>query len=92
MGTLDDWRGASPLPPLPPVDEILPTCCILSMQQQSCSYSSSGVGAQMSGSIGISCGSEDDLQSAVANVGPVSVAVDASNNAFRVRMGGSFIR
>ena len=46
----------------------------------------------MSGSIGISCGSEDDLQSAVANVGPVSVAVDASNNAFRVRMGGSFIR
>ena len=54
------------------------------MQQQSCSYISSGIGAQMSGSIEISSGSEDDLQSAVANVGPVSVAVDASNNAFRV--------
>ena len=42
----------------------------------------------MSGSIHISSGSENDLQSAVANVGPVSVAVDASNNAFRVSMGG----
>ena len=38
----------------------------------------------MSGSIEISSGSESDLQSAVANVGPVSVAVDGSNNAFRV--------
>lgn len=54
-------------------------------QQQSCSYSSSSLGAQMSGSIEISSGSESELQSAVANVGPVSVAVDASNNAFRVR-------
>ena len=40
----------------------------------------------MSGSIEISSGSEDDLQCAVANVGPVSVAIDASNNAFRVKM------
>lgn len=39
----------------------------------------------MSGSIEITSGSESDLQSCVANVGPVSVAVDASNNAFRVR-------
>ena len=53
-------------------------------QQQSCSYTSSGIGAEMSGSIEISSGSESDLQSAVANVGPVSVAVDGSNNAFRV--------
>ena len=43
------------------------------------------MGAQMSGSIEITSGSEDDLQSAVANVGPLSVAVDSSNNAFRVR-------
>ena len=53
-------------------------------QQQSCSFSSNGLGAQMSGSIEISSGSESDLQSAVANVGPLSVAVDGSNNAFRV--------
>ena len=39
----------------------------------------------MSGSIEITTGSESDLQSAVAYVGPVAVAVDASNNAFKVR-------
>lgn len=38
----------------------------------------------MSGNIEITSGSESDLQSALANVGPVSVAVDGSNNAFRV--------
>ena len=38
----------------------------------------------MSGSIAISSGSEEDLQCAVAYIGPVAVAVDASNNAFRV--------
>lgn len=38
----------------------------------------------MSGSVSISSGSEDDLQSALAYIGPVSVAVDASNTAFRV--------
>ena len=39
----------------------------------------------MSGSISISSGNEGDLQSAVANVGPIAVAVDASSNGFRVR-------
>ena len=38
----------------------------------------------MSGSISIACGSEGDLQSAVANVGPIAVAVDATSKAFRV--------
>ena len=38
----------------------------------------------MSGSISIAYGSEVDLQSAVANVGPIAVAVDASSKAFRV--------
>ena len=38
----------------------------------------------MSGTVSIASGSEDDLQSAVANVGPIAVAVDASSNAFRV--------
>ena len=58
---------------------------LLSIQQQSsCSYSENGRGATMSGSVSISCGSESDLQSAVANVGPIAVAVDATSNAFRV--------
>ena len=54
-------------------------------QQSSCSYSKSYVGAQMSSFINIQAGVESNLQKAVAYVGPVSVAVDASNKAFRVR-------
>lgn len=38
----------------------------------------------MSGSVPIKQGSETDLLSAVANVGPIAVAVDGSSNAFRV--------
>ena len=53
-------------------------------QQSSCSFTQSGLGATMSGSISIASGSESDLQSAVANMGPIAVAVDASSNAFRV--------
>lgn len=53
-------------------------------QQQSCYFSKNYVGASMSGTVRISSGCENSLLSAVAFVGPVSVAVDASNNAFRV--------
>lgn len=42
------------------------------------------VGAQMSSFINIQSGVETNLQRAIAYVGPVSVAVDASNKAFRV--------
>ena len=38
----------------------------------------------MSGTVSIKEGSEQDLQAAVASVGPVAVAVDARNKAFRV--------
>lgn len=38
----------------------------------------------MSSIISIHAGSEQDLLEAVATVGPVSVAVDGSTNAFRV--------
>ena len=41
--------------------------------------------AQMSGNVRISRGSEAELLTAVAYVGPVAVAVDINNNAFRVR-------
>lgn len=39
----------------------------------------------MSSSVSIQSGSESSLQMAVAYVGPVAVAVDADNKAFRVR-------
>ena len=38
----------------------------------------------MSGMVQIKSGSESDLQGAIANAGPVSVAVDGSSNYFRV--------
>ncbi len=40
----------------------------------------------MSGSVSIKSGSEEDLLTAVANVGPVSVAIDGANSAFRVSL------
>ena len=39
----------------------------------------------MSGTVAVQSGSESNLLSAVANVGPISVAVDGSSSAFRVR-------
>lgn len=44
----------------------------------------------MSGTVAIKSGSESSLQAAVANVGPVSVAVDAASTAFRVSSGIHF--
>ena len=40
----------------------------------------------MSGKVCIEKGSESGLLGAVANVGPVAVAVDGSSNAFRVSL------
>ena len=38
----------------------------------------------MSGSVAVPTGDETELQAAVASVGPVAVAVDGRNKAFRV--------
>ena len=43
-----------------------------------------GAVVKINGSRIIAQGNEEDLQSAVANMGPVSVAVDASSTSFRV--------
>ena len=42
----------------------------------------------MSGVVSIKSGSEQDLLAAVATVGPIAVAVDASSNGFRVIITG----
>lgn len=41
----------------------------------------------MSGTVSIKSGSESDLKNAVAFAGPVSTAVDASSNGFKVGTG-----
>ena len=58
----------------------------LCLQQSTCSYTQSGCGVTMSGNVQIKSCSESDLQSAIANIGPISVAVDASSSGFRVSL------
>jgi len=48
-----------------------------------CQFDGEQVVAQCSGSQGTTPGSEDELTSAIAQVGPVSVAIDASSDSFR---------
>lgn len=52
-------------------------------RQTSCKYYNKYKGASMSGIVSISTGDEGDLQSAVANVGPVSTYMDASHSSFQ---------
>lgn len=54
------------------------------MQQMACRYSHGTRGATMTGVVTISSGDEHSLQSAVANVGPVSTYIDASHSSFQV--------
>lgn len=59
-------------------------CSIVPLQQSTCAFNESAVGASISGIITIQSGSESNLLAAVGTTGPVSVAVDAHLNSFRV--------
>nr|ACH48000.1 silicatein A2 [Latrunculia oparinae] len=59
-------------------------------KQQSCVYDDQDTGGKISGMVRIKQGSESDLIGAVANVGPVSVAIDGSSNAFRFYASGVY--
>ncbi|KAK7904094.1 hypothetical protein WMY93_016701 [Mugilogobius chulae] len=56
----------------------------------SCRYNPSSVGATCSGFTDLSRGSEGALQEAVASVGPVSVAIDASQESFQFYVSGVY--
>ena len=49
-----------------------------------CKFDKESVGADITGVITITSGSEYYLQYALASAGPISVAVDGSTNSFRV--------
>jgi len=58
--------------------------------QGTCEYKAANVGATDTGFVDIESGSEDALQKAVASVGPVSVAIDASHFSFQFYHSGVY--
>lgn len=57
----------------------------ISIQQGTCLATGKPQNGAVSGVVRISPGNERELLEAVATVGPVAAAVDATSNAFRVR-------
>jgi len=55
-----------------------------------CKFSAANVGANDTGFVDIKSKSESDLQSAVATVGPISVAIDASHESFQLYSHGVY--
>jgi len=59
-------------------------------QDGKCKFNKANIGATDTGFVDIKKGNETDLQVAVATVGPVSVAIDASHNSFQLYKSGIY--
>ncbi|XP_052239158.1 procathepsin L-like isoform X2 [Dreissena polymorpha] len=59
-------------------------------EDQTCEFDESKVKATVTGYVDVEQGSESDLQIAVATVGPVSIAIDASRDSFKSYAGGVY--
>jgi cathepsin L len=55
-----------------------------------CRYNSGAVAARIGGHVDVAAGSESALQAAVANIGPISVAIDASHSSFQFYSSGVY--
>lgn len=64
--------------------QLITQCLVFWLQQTECSYNKNYRGATATSVVKISSGDEYSLQSAVANVGPLSAYVDASHSSFQV--------
>ncbi|XP_005096721.1 cathepsin L1 isoform X2 [Aplysia californica] len=59
-------------------------------EDRPCNFKSADVGAREKAFQDVTSGSEDELQKAVAGVGPISVAIDASHGSFQLYSGGVY--
>ena len=57
---------------------------------QKCKFSAANVGATDTGFTDVQSGSEADLVDAIATVGPISVAIDASHSSFQLYKSGIY--
>ncbi|KAK3578869.1 hypothetical protein CHS0354_010230 [Potamilus streckersoni] len=60
-------------------------------KDQKCKFSSSKIVAKDTGCVDIESGSESALQQAIASIGPISVAIDASHPSFQSYSGGVYV-
>jgi len=60
------------------------------MRQGYCRYDENNVGATITGARRIIQGSEEDLQNAIGEIGPVSVAIDAAHPSFQMYESGVY--
>jgi len=59
-------------------------------EDDKCRYNPNNKGAEVTGLVDIPSGSEQDLQQAVAQVGPISVAIDANHDSFGLYASGVY--
>jgi len=59
-------------------------------QDGQCRFNPANTGASDSGHVSIQSGSEGDLEAAIATVGPISVAIDASQRSFQLYSSGVY--
>ena len=57
---------------------------------QNCKFKAANVGATCSGFVDLTAGSEDELTNAVANIGPIAVAMDGSHSSFQFYSSGIY--
>ena len=59
-------------------------------QDGTCRFNPSSVGATDAGFTDVTTGSETHLKEAVATVGPISIAIDASHQSFQLYESGQY--